>query len=94
MAVVGGTEGRERKDGMSPGRRLECLKKKVKERRRSRDILDVVEHGGVGEGGGANNRKTARTTSLSQRQFLSSFASVPGDNHIQNQTLTYLIKRY
>lgn len=58
-------EGRERKEGMSPGRRLECLKKKEKERRRSRDILDVVEHGGDGEGRGEQQENRANYKSLS-----------------------------
>lgn len=85
-------EGRERKEGMSPGRRLECLKKKEKERRRSRDILDVVEHGGDGEGEGRTTGKPRELqVSLSLSQFLSSFASVPGDNHIRSLTLIYFL---
>lgn len=50
---------------MSPGRRLECLKKEEKERRRSRDILDVVEHGGDGEGEGRTTGKPRELQSLS-----------------------------
>lgn len=84
-------EGRERKEGMSPGRRLECLKKKVKERRRSRDILDVVEHGGDGEEGRTTGKPRELLVSLSLSQFLSSFASVPGDNHNRSLTLIYFL---
>lgn len=74
---------------MSPGRRLECLKKEEKERRRSRDILDVVEHGGDGEGEGRTTGKPRELqVSLSLSQF---FASVPGDNHIRSLTLIYFL---